>query len=573
MRSARLVAATVIAGTAAVAALAVAGFGAASAVTDSPAVISFTSPTSAGTVLNQAPLIVQGAVSIPGGFVDGITITVRWSDTATGRVPGPHPPSSVSIVPDVREAAAPWSFQPSTPYNGAYTVTVAATTDTGTGTTQEQTSASTSFIANLPPAPPTGIVAASNAAQRTTQLTWAANTEPDLVGYWIVRAGPAASDGGHMIGGVYAPQTSFTDDQVATEPPGSYRYEVLAVRQSGSGNALDVSQPSQEVADSFTTPAKAVAPSSPATTVAPGRPSTTVAGGHGAAGTSGSSPAAAGGAAQAASPPTAAPVLPPASDALPAYQALLNQAKQTTVTTAPPDPGFSANLPYQPDVTHKVITVPVVAPPAVLGPADQGTDGTRETIEFVAAALLLAVVAMFGLILKRSADQAGILEALAPAGTREPVDTREPVGLVPAPTPAEEPTTVTQPAPPARRPGLAARWAERAANVAATLAAEPAHEAAAPAAVVAALPVEAAPAVVTEPGGPFVPGVEAVPAAPEVPAAPAVVVRSTDREDGSESPLLSPLLLTLGGAVSDELLNERDEEPALVGAQAGLDRH
>jgi len=256
------------------------------------------------------------------------------------------------------------------------------------------------------------------------------------------------------------------------------------------------------------------------------------------------------------------------------------------VTTAPPDPGFSANLPYQPDVTHKVITVPVVAPPAVLGPADQGTDGARETIEFVAAALLLAVVALFGLILKRSADQAGILEALAPAGTREPVDTREPldtrepVRLVPAPTPAEESATVTQPAPPARRPGLAARWAERAANVAATLAAEPAHEAAAPAAVVAALPVGAAPAVVTEPGGPLapgvealVPGVEAVPAAPEVPAAPAVIVRATDREDVSESPLLSPLLLTLGGAVSEELLNERDEEPALVGAQPGLDRH
>lgn len=577
MRSLRRTAATLIVGSLGAAAFALAGSGPAAAAT--PA-ISFASPSAPGTVLNQAPLILQGDVFRDGGFVDSISVTVTWSDTVKGRVPGAHPPSTVRFTPSSRQADAPWTFQPSMPYNGTYTVTVLATSDGGGGTSTEQATASSTFVADLPPAVPTRVVATRDDTERVTHLSWAANPEPDTLGYWIIRAGPSADDAGHIIGGVDVPQTTFTDDQVATEPPGSYRYEVLAVRANGAGNSLDVSSPSQEVAATFTTPAKAVAPSPPPTTVAPG-PSTTLGPTSGATGTSGVSgasgtPVTTG----AVSGPQGTPVaptivLPPATNSLPTYQALLNQAKQTTVTTEPPDPGFSASLPYQ-RVTHTVVTVPAAAPPALLGAPDQTTNAPRRTIEFLAASLILAVLAMFGLVLKRSAEHAGVLEALTPAAAPDPAPaapSRLSMFLAAAEgAPADgveaEPALQTRAVP----PDLRLRLGQRSARVAAALASEPSHP---PAAPEAPQPAEATPAAATPPEE-TASAVAPVPVAQPLVAAPEIL---SDHAAGGDVDLVddvaalpSRLLLVIGGAPSDDLVTDSDDAPARpapAGAQPG----
>ncbi|HEY2430096.1 MAG TPA: fibronectin type III domain-containing protein, partial [Acidimicrobiales bacterium] len=320
------------------------------------------------------------------------------------RVPGPHPTESFTDNPDVREADVPWDVSPGVAFNGHYTVTVVGTTDGGNGTPQEQTSAAEPFSVDVSPATPANVVVTTDAGQRITHLKWTPNTEPDLLGYDIIRGGPTTPN--RVIATVAAPQASYTDDQVATQPAGSYRYWVVAVRQSGTGNGVDQSAPSNEVDATFTTPPKSVSPPPP-TTAAPANGSS----GPGSA-SSGTTPSGAG------TPGTSAPssniVLPPVEGTLPAYQALLNQAQNTTVTTAPPDPGFSSQLPYKPQITRRAITLPPPDTTGALGAVDTPANTGRQTTEYIAAALLLAVLAMFALVLKRSADQAAMLESLAP---------------------------------------------------------------------------------------------------------------------------------------------------------------
>ena len=171
---------------------------------------------------------------------------------------------------------------------------------------------------------------------------------------------------------------------------------------------------------------------------------------------------------------------------IPNYQALLNQAQATTVTTAPPDPGFNQHLPYQPQVTRRAITLPTPDTAGALGAADVPTNTTRRTAEFLAGALLLGVLAMFALFLKRSADQAAMLEALVPGGAV--------AGLASGPSavaglaagasasddePVVEPNgfdaLLAETAPPAidhsaARERRRTRWSERAARVAVALA-------------------------------------------------------------------------------------------------------
>jgi hypothetical protein len=367
----------------------------------------------------------------------------------------------VSENPDVRQSSVPWNYGPDVPYNGHYTVTVTASTDMGTGTAQQQVTANEPFVVNVPPTTPADVTAAPDPKQRVTDLRWSPNPEPDLIGYEVLRAGPSASDPGHVVGGVYTPATSYVDNQVATQPAGTYRYEVVAVRQNGAGNGVVLSGPSPETEVAFSTPPKVSAPPT-TTTPAPGTSTSPKS-----AGTHGGSA----GSAQPASGPRSRIVLAPVQSSLPDYQALLNQARATTVTVPPPDPGFSSRLPYQPQVNSKAITLPAIDSPAVLGAPEGGSSGARRTAEFVAAALLLAVLAMFALVLKRSAEQSLALEAVSPDGL--------PHGLPPEPTLLSPNPPRPEPSPPRPEPALTgrrtrggSRWSDRVAAVSAGLAAE-----------------------------------------------------------------------------------------------------
>ncbi|HEY2430867.1 MAG TPA: hypothetical protein VGI06_18165, partial [Acidimicrobiales bacterium] len=180
-----------------------------------PTVVTFTTPAASGQSLTQRPVVLNGDVSRPGGFVDSISVTVAWTDQVANRVPGPHPTESFTDNPDVREADVPWDVSPGVAFNGHYTVTVVGTTDGGNGTPQEQTSAAEPFIVDVSPATPANVVITTDAGPRITHLKWTPNTEPDLLGYDVVRGGPTTTPS-RVIATVPAPQASYTDDQVAT---------------------------------------------------------------------------------------------------------------------------------------------------------------------------------------------------------------------------------------------------------------------------------------------------------------------------------------------------------------------
>lgn len=383
-----------------IAALGLAGVGAGPAGADTSATVTFTAPATDGMTMTS-PAALSGAVDQPQGVVDQIDVTVRWTDTVN-RPPAPHPTQQTSITPPTRAANASWSFTPQPAANGRYTVTVVATTHTSTSP-QSQTTAGRSFVLDVNPAVPANVAVTADAAQRTARVTWAPNPEPDLVGYEVLRAGPGPADSAKIIAGVEAPATDYTDTSVATQPAGTYRYSVVAVRQSGDGTKADFSAPSGEVTTTFSTPPKSQAPPPPATQ-APAKPAPTA--------------STAGGPSTPARPGASGPgvvLAAPGRTGLPDYQNLLNQAQASTVTTEPPDPGFGSKLPYQAKTTHKVLQIPgATLESGSLGGADS-SEGVRRTAEFVAGALVLAVLALFGWVLKRAAEQPTPLEALAPA--------------------------------------------------------------------------------------------------------------------------------------------------------------
>lgn len=374
---------------------------------EGPAVITFSAPATDGATLTQAPVTLDGEIDRPGGTVDGVDVAVRWTDTVANRPPAPHPAQQTTLHPSEPSSVYAWSFTPRLDANGRYMVTVVATTDAGSGS--RPTTASRSFVVDVKPVPPANVTETADQAQRTVGLAWSPNPEPDLSGYEVERAGPRAEDPGKVIALVAPSQPQYTDSEVATEPPGGYRYHVIAMRQSGDGTTTDLSAPSAESDATFSSPPRPGPPTPPATAGGPKRSfvtSSQVAAGAEASG-------------QGAAPAPVRSSLPPGDQALPV------QTAATAVTTAPPDPGYSAHLPYRAQTTRQDISVPApVARTATLGAGD-GQTATHQTIESIAGALLLLVAGMFLLVLKRAADQAGVLEALAPG----PVDGAAPFGM------------------------------------------------------------------------------------------------------------------------------------------------
>ena len=405
---------------------------------DTSATLTFTSPATDGMTMT-APANLGGTVYQPQGVVQSIDVTVRWTDTVN-RPPAPHPPQETNIVPATRSATASWSFAPQPAANGRYTVTVVATTQAGTAPPGQWTAAR-SFVLDVNPAMPANVAVTTDATARTAHLTWTANTEPDLAGYAVYRAGPGPADQAKPIAGVVAPKADYTDTDVATAPPGTYRYTVAAVRQSGDGTKADFSAPSNEADATFSTPPKAQPPSTTSTEAPVGA----AAGGS----SSTKAPTARSGAAPAATANAA--LAPPSRASLNDYQSLVNQAQASTATTEPPDPGFANKLPYQPKITKKVVQIPgATLESGTLGASDVSS-GVRRTAEFVAGALVLAVLAFFGWVLNRAAEP-GPLEPLPPAAegaavTPPAVPATPPAGpslmltivrpAVPDPTPVE----------------------------------------------------------------------------------------------------------------------------------------
>ncbi len=102
--------------------------------------------------------------------------------------------------------------------------------------------ASRVFYLAAPPVRPAGVKAVLDARARAATVSWAANPEPDIVGYRVERARPNA--GFEKMG--ETTQTSFPDPATA-QGPGDYRYQVTALRRGRTEKDVVASAPSAPV--------------------------------------------------------------------------------------------------------------------------------------------------------------------------------------------------------------------------------------------------------------------------------------------------------------------------------------
>jgi fibronectin type 3 domain-containing protein len=86
------------------------------------------------------------------------------------------------------------------------------------------------FVDTFPPAVPQGLAAVLVPEEKTIDLSWQPDTEPDLAGYIVYRT--ENDTGWHRISGQPPiPSPAYRDTSV--EPGHSYRYAVTAIDQTG----------------------------------------------------------------------------------------------------------------------------------------------------------------------------------------------------------------------------------------------------------------------------------------------------------------------------------------------------
>lgn len=252
-----------------------------------------------------------------------------------------------------------------------------------------------SFFLAAPPAVPTE-VAASASGSRGVTVRWAANPEPDLVGYQIERA-PARSNSFRAVG--ISTAARFTDDTI--DEAGRYIYRVIAVRQGAQDEGIASAPSAASRAVEFTPPTT--------TTTAPPA-SGTDGGGDASGGGDGSTATtapASGGSAQ-------PPVRRSGTVDLSGFRTLLEQ--NTTAPPVPPgetDPGFQQTLPFDPatDEEEEVGDEPQmeVGLGEPLDPAAEQASDRRRSLSFIAGGLLAFVLMMGTLFVRGEVNRSDVL--------------------------------------------------------------------------------------------------------------------------------------------------------------------
>lgn len=361
-----------------------------------PPTISYLSPGS-GQFLDDGSVTISARVTINGTISDPVSLKVtsaRPTITATtGAGASPHTVS----------------FPVNLAYNGAYTATITAKgrprSIIGLGP-EETATASVEFVVAAPPARPTGVKTAVDAAARSVTVTWEENAEPDLIRYEVKRARGTSNDFS-VVARPKAGETSITDATTAVAG-GDYRYLVVAVRTGAPGGEDLSSDPSAVSADAV---AKVPDPPLPPTTVSAG------AGAGAGSGTASPLPASSPGA-----------LATSGSVDLSGFNAVRNQARATGPRSLVlPDPGFQSTLPFaspdgegadDPEVTGDTGDLGELAADDLryreLGDEAAGDDRTR-TMAFFAGGLLATVLLMHVLWVKSEVRRVP-LEALDPDG-------------------------------------------------------------------------------------------------------------------------------------------------------------
>lgn len=123
------------------------------------------------------------------------------------------------------------------PRNGSYQAIIRASGRSGVidNDTSPRTFTNT-FTVDAPPVAPGGVRATVNTKTRVVTVTWAANPEPDVVGYEVEQESPS----GRWTTIAATDKTSVVDESTA-DAGGTYRYHVRAFRQSAQQGKLNPS--------------------------------------------------------------------------------------------------------------------------------------------------------------------------------------------------------------------------------------------------------------------------------------------------------------------------------------------
>ena len=255
-----------------------------------------------------------------GGRVDNATMTLASPDG--------HPVPAQTGIGGNNSPTLQFDWPVSLPYNGIYTVRV-----DGTGTETpvdfngpEADSRTNTFKVEAPPATPSGVKATVDQAKRTITISWAANPEPDVLGYGVYR-----KDGSQAL---YAGAGTSYTDTLGSLPAGTYQYRVYAVRPNADGTAAIVSvAPATDMGKVNSQPPP------------PPTSSTTPSGTSGGSGTkTGGTTNATSGAGSSTKTPT---VATHGKVDLSGFTALLPNGKLPTARQTPaPDSGFGETLPF-----------------------------------------------------------------------------------------------------------------------------------------------------------------------------------------------------------------------------------
>jgi hypothetical protein len=208
------------------------------------------SPSNGSTLTTGSPQI-GGTVSstAPGATVSGgLTLAVTspsghpgWNST----VPSWCGRSSCSFTVTV---------QPGLAYNGQYQLSVSAQETDPPLESTHSASWTGSFSVAVPPVSPSQVSATPAADGSSITLSWAANPEPDIVGYQVDRSPSSPGSWPQAVTG-----TGLVDPSVS--PGQSYTYTVTAVRQGASSGLVMYSSPTSAAATDPTVTAAGTGPS------------------------------------------------------------------------------------------------------------------------------------------------------------------------------------------------------------------------------------------------------------------------------------------------------------------------
>lgn len=311
-------------------------------------------------------------------------------------------PSAHRIAGDGRSSVS-FSWSPSLPYNGHYSVTVRASGEDRPVDTNGNESSETSrrFAIEAPPAIPRDVKVRADQDSREVDVTWQLNKEPDMIGYQVQRS----VDGSEWSVAGESDEGFYRDTRTASRG-GKYSYRVIAIRRGANAEDGVASRPSE--------PASTTVPKPPGgdttTNESPGEPdtgpsgdgdSTASGGGSGSTGSGGTS------AGSGSSSPSRSPAISRSGRVdLSGFGSLLDQTRAPQAQTIPqPDAGFAQDLPFE----SRTITEPVVeggeefAVPE--GGFNDASSNQADMLKFMAAGLLLTVILMHVLWLRSEVER------------------------------------------------------------------------------------------------------------------------------------------------------------------------